>query len=204
MRAALILVIAMTIGCNGRSSSAPPPAPRAMDAAQGGACATSTDEQLEDSAPGRKAHMRGEVAVRRVEGLPNVAMLTSSNAGTSILRGVFAGCVYAPRDQMFGPELLGALGWKALAAADRERLATTYVTGVLLYGSRVLDTAAFYPDAPGRKPFQPPRATTNADGSTSVTMWISDELRTMFSLVEYVIAPDGSVRNHAMDTFHVN
>jgi hypothetical protein len=162
------------------------------------------DAELLETDPAKRAHMRGELNVRRPDGLPQVAMLAGSYGGQSIVRGVFANCTYATRDRELDASMLGALGWAKLPTAERERIGMLWVRGVLLYGDQVIETELHYPNEKEHPPFQRPSATTKDDGTTSITLWYSDELRTVFTLTEFVIAPDGGVRIHEMNGFTVH
>jgi hypothetical protein len=88
------------------------------------------------------------------------------------------------------------LGWLKINKEERENLALSWTKHALLKFSHPLEKATAEFDQPDTKKFEPPKSTTNEDGSVKVILWIQQPAGmqpiTYFDLLEYSFGNDAS------------
>lgn len=142
-----------------------------------------------------EAFKKGNVCIERVPELGEVIAVGVFRYDYGChLTGVFVNNVYYEADKDLSKKVLTALGWKKWNPQQREKMALAWSEKVLLSFYTVLSVKD--KDLKSND-FQPPRAQTNEQGATVVTLWIAVPPRMRrgkeFKRIEYKFAADGSL-----------
>ncbi len=157
----------------------------------------STDEGVNaarEAISGKKVHERSQRCIHRDRSLPGIVIVGGFAFDYGCrLQGSFIKSTYvATEDKSMSRSALDALGWKTANQQQRETLAQAWVAKGLLGFLHVLSEKN---EDFANHTFQPPEATTKADGETVVALWLrlpSGRARgTSYQLREYRFTKDG-------------